>query len=81
LADSGTSPKPTVQYKRHLQRLLLKNEPVAAWLAQHRHATRAYLQPPHAPEPKPAELILGFTQEKSPCQLAPAELLDLAKSN
>ena len=52
-------------------------EPVAGWLAQHRHDVRAYLLPPYAPELNPVELIWGYAKTNPLANFAPIELHDL----
>jgi DDE superfamily endonuclease len=52
-------------------------EPVAGWLADHRHDVRAYLLPPYAPELNPVELIWGYTKRNPLANFAPLELHDL----
>ena len=46
-------------------------EPVAGWLAQHRHDMRAYLLPPYAPELNPVELIWGYAKAHPLANFAP----------
>ena len=52
-------------------------EPVAGWLAQHRHDVRAYLLPPYAPELNPVELIWGYAKSHRLAHFAPLELPEL----
>ena len=52
-------------------------EPVAGWLAEHRHDVRAYLLPPYAPELNPVELIWGYAKSHRLANFAPLELHDL----
>lgn len=52
-------------------------EPVAGWLAQHRHDVRAYLLPPYAPELNPVELIWGYAKQHPLANFAPLDLEDL----
>jgi hypothetical protein len=52
-------------------------EPVAGWLADHRHDVRAYLLPPYAPELNPVELIWGYAKGNPLANFAPLELHDL----
>ena len=52
-------------------------EPVAGWLADHRHDVRAYLLPPYAPELNPVELIWGYAKSHRLANFAPLELHDL----
>jgi transposase len=52
-------------------------EPVAGWLADHRHDVRAYLLPPYAPELNPVELIWGYGKSHRQANFAPPELHDL----
>jgi DDE superfamily endonuclease len=52
-------------------------EPVAGWLAEHRHDVRAYLLPPYAPELNPVELIWGYAKSHPLANFAPVELHDL----
>jgi putative transposase len=52
-------------------------EPVAGWLAQHRHDVRAYLLPAYAPELNPVELIWGYAKANPLANFAPLELDDL----
>jgi transposase len=52
-------------------------EPVAGWLAEHRHDVRAYLLPPYAPELNPVELIWGYAKRNPLANFAPLELHDL----
>ena len=52
-------------------------EPVAGWLAQHRHHVRAYLLPAYAPELNPVELIWGYAKTNPLANFAPVELHDL----
>ena len=52
-------------------------EPVAGWLAQHRHHVRAYLLPAYAPELNPVDLIWGYAKTNPLANFAPVELHDL----
>jgi transposase len=52
-------------------------QPVAGWLAQHRHDVRAHLLPPYAPELNPVELIWGYAKAHRLANFAPVELDDL----
>jgi transposase len=52
-------------------------EPVAGWLADHRHDVRVYLLPPYAPELNPVELIWGYAKRNPLANFAPLELHDL----
>ena len=52
-------------------------EPVAGWLAHHRHHVRAHLLPPYAPELNPVELIWGYAKSNPLANFAPFELHDL----
>ena len=52
-------------------------EPVAGWLAAHRHDIRAYLLPPYAPELNPVELIWGYAKSHPLANFAPVALDDL----
>ena len=54
-----------------------RGEPVAGWLADHRHHVRAYLLPPYAPELNPVELIWGYAKTNPLANFAPLELHDL----
>ena len=54
-----------------------RGEPVAGWLAHHRHQVRAYLLPPYAPELNPVELIWGYAKTNPLANFAPVELDDL----
>lgn len=54
-----------------------RGEPVAGWLAHHRHDVRAYLLPPYAPELNPVELIWAYAKANPLANFAPLELDDL----
>lgn len=54
-----------------------QTEPVAGWLAQHRHHVQVHLLPPYAPELNPVELIWGYTKRNPLANFAPFELHDL----
>jgi hypothetical protein len=90
LPDANFDGNSTLSFLRELRRALRvpialiwdrlqahRGEPVAGWLAHHRHCVRVHLLPPYAPELNPVELIWGYTKTNPLANFAPLELHDL----
>lgn len=54
-----------------------RGQPVAGWLARHRHRVQAHLLPAYAPELNPVELIWAYAKTNPMANYAPTELADL----